>query len=106
MTNYKPIDEKTIEDCRKSLGDSNQKRSVFDYILKHPDSFTHSIARGAGAINVPRVVKAIRPALIKHGVKIVNYLPAQKKKTRHGHTSQLNQWRLETVDKKNATSSQ
>ncbi|MGS2722433.1 hypothetical protein ACVBEJ_01730 [Porticoccus sp. GXU_MW_L64] len=92
MSNFKLVPQPILEKCLKSLGESEQEKSVLAYILSNPFNLTHEIAAGAGAINVPQVVKDLRPKCIKFGIEIFNYLPACRHINRHGRPSQLHRW--------------
>lgn len=72
--------------------------AVLLHIYKHPDSYTHQIAYGAGAINVPDVAQRLRPICKQHGIQLLNYLPDERLITRHGTKSLLHKWRLEGVE--------
>jgi len=97
-TNFKRVSEKNLNECIKSLGGAAQMIAVLLHIYKHPDSYTHQVAYGAGAINVPDVAQRLRPICRQHGIRLKNYLPDDKLITRHGTRSLLHKWRLEEAE--------
>ena len=97
-TNFKRVSEKNLNECIKSLGGAAQMIAVLIYVYKHPDSYTHQIAYGAGAINVPDVAQRLRPICKQHGICLINRLPDERLITRHGARSLLHEWRLEVIE--------
>lgn len=96
--NFKRVKPETLEAVMRALGGASQQIAVLKYIHEHPDSFTHQIAGGAAAINVPDVAQRLRPICARYGIILINYLPSDKFVTRHGTKSQLHKWRIESND--------
>ncbi len=83
-----------VEAALRALERAPQQQAVLRYIHSHSHAYTHEIARSAGCINVPDTVARIRDKIRPLGLTIVNYLPADRPKTRHGTTCLVHRWEL------------
>lgn len=98
MPKFNPVSKKQLEKCVRDLGNSHQKVAVLKFIHDKPFSLTSEICTGGGAINVPQVVKELRPTCQRYGIAIFNYLPQQRHTSRHGTKSQLHRWFIESIE--------
>ena len=83
-----------VEASLRALEGAPQQQAVLAYICRHPHAYTHEIARSAGCMNVPDTVARIRDKIRPLGLTIVNYLPPDRPKTRHGTTCLVHRWKL------------
>lgn len=92
-----PIPDELLEKVLKELAPAKQQKSVLEFIIQNPFSYTDAICKGGGCINLPDVVQHLRPKLHRHGLQILSF--ADPRPNRFGGKSPLHRWWLTRLER-------